>query len=476
MPGILEGATAFDPVARNSIRAARQRGVRLEVWAIDRRSNCLEDHTGVDAATREVDPQLMIDYYYRHREIDGRRFAGFAKREPVLRTFGLARTVEDYQAVLSSELPDQAWRERHVICGGHSLGGPLTRAFASWDFDGNPATTADAGYRQCAGFFGFDTVFAGTMDGRTPVTKADPLTAAVLSASSVLTDQGIRAGVIPSYIDLMGIGPETEALLEGIAGVADYFPDDDWTPLVSQIPRSTTTDQFFHLAGSATWGDYLFSRRSMRDYRYTNLAALGQVMDDNAAVFGLVRSSFGMFDGVPVVRNRLPRDLAKVPLLGQFVQGGSLVLPRRQASKPLIGWANYDELGSSAGKPWAGVTSPSEEVTDAHEFARIVHEGPLDLTEHYFPMRLLVDSFLAEGGDRSGSLRAIRHTDGITRKPRFTVIAGNGLATKAAKVDPHVLLPGYEHLDVLTAAERQNDGRPEGSSQALASFAAKTVR
>lgn len=477
MPGIMEGATAFDPVARNAIRAARTQGTSLEVWALDRRSNCLEDHTGVDAATAARDPQLMLDYYYRGQPINGRRFTGFAKREPILRSFGLARTMEDYRAVLVHELPDQAWREQHVICGGHSLGGPLTRRFASWDFDGNPATTADAGYRQCAGFIGFDTVLSTPLGGGSTPERTDPFTTAALKATNQLVGSGLRGGAVPLYIDVSGIGPETESLLEGIAGAADYFPNDDWTPLVSQIPRSPATDQFFHLTASANWSDYLFTRNSMRDYRFTNLAALGQVMDDNAAVFGLVRASFGVFDGTPLVRNRLPRDFGKIPLLGQFAYGGSLVLPKRSSARPLIGWRDYDEVGDPTGQPWKGVTNAAEEVTDAAEFARIVHEGPLDLTEHYFPMRLLLDSFLADAGDRSGELRAIRHPQGITKKPRFAVIAGNGILAKETKrPDPFILLPGYEHLDVITAAERQNDGQPERSSQTFASFVTQTVR
>jgi hypothetical protein len=476
MPGIMEGATAFDPVARNAIRAAAAQGTSLEVWALDRRSNCLEDHTGIDAATAQRDPQLMLDYYYGGKAIDGQRFAGFAKREPILRSFGLARTMADYRAVLVNELPDQAWREQHVICGGHSLGGPLTRRFASWDFDGNPATTADAGYRQCAGFFGFDTVLGGLLGGAQEPAKADPFTTAALKATNQLIGSGLRGGALPLYIDVSGIGPETESLLEGIAGVADFFPNDDWTPLVSQIPRSPSTDQFFHLTASANWGDYLFTKNSMRDYRFTNLAALGQVMDDNAAVFGLVRASFGIFDGTPLIRNRLPREFGKIPLLGQFAYGGSLVLPKRSSTRPLIGWRNYDEVGDPTGQPWKGITSPAEEVTDARDFARIVHEGPLDLTEHYFPMRLLFDSYLADGGDRSGDLRAIQHPKGILAKPRFTVIAGNGILAKETKrPDPFVLVPGYEHLDVITAAARQNDGQPERSSQTFASFVTQTV-
>ena len=34
-------------------------------------------------------------------------------------------------------------------------------------------------------------------------------------------------------------------------------------------------------------------------------------------------------------------------------------------------------------------------------------------------------------------------------------------------------MPGYNHLDVATAARRQNDGRPEPTSKALAALRAR---
>jgi hypothetical protein len=39
-----------------------------------------------------------------------------------------------------------------------------------------------------------------------------------------------------------------------------------------------------------------------------------------------------------------------------------------------------------------------------------------------------------------------------------------------------LILPGYNHLDVATAAWRQNDGRPEPTSRALAHFSLKAVK
>ncbi|MBJ7470916.1 MAG: hypothetical protein JHD16_06415 [Solirubrobacteraceae bacterium] len=473
MPGFIEGATAFDPVARNTIRESARRGRSIEVWAIDRRANCLEDLTGVDHVEQTGEIDGAIDYYYGKQPLNGQTFTAPFNRAPkVLAEFGIAQTMRDYHAVLTTELPSQPWREDHVICGGHSLGGPLTELYAAWDFDGDKTTTADAGFRQCAGFMGFDTTLSGKLSGGLDGNAAkdpDPLVAGVLQSISDVTVRSLRAGAAPRNIDISGIGPETMMLLDAVSVLASRTPDADWTPALSKIPRSATTDQFFHISGSPNMSRWLFSKDSMREVRYSYMAALGQIMDDNGAVFGLVRSSFGFFDGAPIQRNTLPRDLSKIPIVGQFVAPGELFVPQKLKSKPLVRWKNYDELGSGATQIGRGGTTPAAEVTDARDMARILHEGPTNLIEAWFPTRIMLDQYLIAGGDRSGGLRGLQHPTGVRQKPRFVVIAGDGLrAGGRRQSDPHVTLPGYQHLDVLTAAERQNSGQPEGSSQAFA--------
>src|SRR4051794_15097033 len=67
-PGILEGAGAFDSVARNTIAQAAAQGRHIEFWALDRRSNCLEDHTGLDAGRIARNAHVAVDYYYRNKK------------------------------------------------------------------------------------------------------------------------------------------------------------------------------------------------------------------------------------------------------------------------------------------------------------------------------------------------------------------------------------------------------------------------
>ena len=64
---------------------------------------------------------------------------------------------------MKADIPDQQGRKQKVLCGGHSLGGFITGYFSEWDFDGNRATTDDAGFNQCAGYFALDTAVTSDM-------------------------------------------------------------------------------------------------------------------------------------------------------------------------------------------------------------------------------------------------------------------------------------------------------------------------
>ena len=114
-------------------------------------------------------------------------------------------------------------------------------------------------------------------------------------------------------------------------------------------------------------------------------------------------------------------------------------------------------------------------------------QSPADFTEQYFPTRLLTEGFSAD----AGGFEDIRH-DGPAEKPGLLIQAGDseGNAAAADEGPPlpgdsppndlpfsrEVILPGYNHLDVVTAARKQNDGRPEPSSRTLSKFTLKVVK
>src|SRR5688500_15107064 len=81
MPGIFAGAGSMDLVARNTVRRAARLGRKVEVWTLERRSNCLEDHRGVRAGVETGDPRVSFGYYFEGREVDGKKFPGFADEE-----------------------------------------------------------------------------------------------------------------------------------------------------------------------------------------------------------------------------------------------------------------------------------------------------------------------------------------------------------------------------------------------------------
>jgi hypothetical protein len=83
MPGFLGGGPSFDGIARSVVRRCTEDGFPVEFWAIDRRSNGLEDLTGMNAAEREGDAEIAWGYYFDGAEVDGETFAGYVPQEDV---------------------------------------------------------------------------------------------------------------------------------------------------------------------------------------------------------------------------------------------------------------------------------------------------------------------------------------------------------------------------------------------------------
>ena len=127
-------------------------------------------------------------------------------------------------------------------------------------------------------------------------------------------------------------------------------------------------------------------------------------------------------------------------------------------------------------------------MSDLYQFARVLFEAPADLVEQYFPTRIFGEAISAESGDRSDSLADMRH-DGISKRPAFLIQAGDSEANTGANpstasrgeapnrnpLSGAATLRGYNHIDVTTAAWRQNDGRPERSSTSLADFTCRVL-
>jgi hypothetical protein len=468
-PGILEGAGAFDSVARNTVARAAEQGRHIEFWALDRRSNCLEDHTGIASG----DQHTAVDYYYRGREVDGRTFAGFVGNDRLgwMAKLGIEQTVRDEYDLLAAELPDQHLREQKVLCGGHSLGGVITGYFAAADFDGDPATTADAGYRQCAGYFALDTTVSTSLadlSGSIP----DDTNLPDIGLGYTAVQAGLDSGVLPRSLSApVLLNPETMTLL-AIAGVGAVQNPGGESDLPGYLPSNTNieaTNRFLFSKDAAT---FLTGSPAVKDFRLTNAAVLGALMDDNSVPLAFLQSSVGFFDGGPVADQNFPvaNGAAKQPGL----YGTQYKAIPEQPHGPLYTWRNYDRVGaaddpgyrSADGTPF---TNAGEEVTDIGELARSLAEQPLDFTEQYFPTKLVTDLELATSPQVK---QLLVHPEGLKARPTLTVLAGDGLLAGRVPSGLHpVVADGYQHLDVLTAARVQNNGRPEPVSTNLARFA-----
>lgn len=135
MPGFLGGAGSFDRLARELVASSIAAGEPIEVWAIDRRANLMEDVLGLDAAEGAGNPEIAKGYYRGSDTIAGTRFAGYLRQEEVgyMSEWGLTTHVEDVRALI--ERVPEVDRVEHVFLMGHSLGGSFAETFAAWRFE-----------------------------------------------------------------------------------------------------------------------------------------------------------------------------------------------------------------------------------------------------------------------------------------------------------------------------------------------------
>ena len=134
-PGTSASSTYFKPLADDIVRKTHG---RWQVWAVERRENQLEDHSVLDKFKRgQANSQQLFDYYLGwlvnssitdHFDLIPDSEVAFG------RGWGMNVEIEDLNRVVK-----EAGRfGRRVVLGGHSLGGSITTAYATWDFNGKP--------------------------------------------------------------------------------------------------------------------------------------------------------------------------------------------------------------------------------------------------------------------------------------------------------------------------------------------------
>jgi hypothetical protein len=180
-PGTSASAAYFAPLARTVVGKAKN----WQVWAVERRENLLEDHSVLNRLKAgKATGKKLFDYYLNfttdksikdHFQFIPDSKVGFARQ------WGMKTEVGDLRRVV---LLAQKRHARKVVVGGHSLGGSITTAYATWDFNGV------AGARGLAGL-----VFIDGGSGPTPVTadQANQSLSDLNSGTPWLTFGGIPA-------------------------------------------------------------------------------------------------------------------------------------------------------------------------------------------------------------------------------------------------------------------------------------------
>jgi hypothetical protein len=179
-PGTSASAAYFAPLAKTIVEKAPS----WQVWAVERRENLLEDHSVLDRAKDGAATGLELFNYYLGFLTDSTVTTHFQfipdADVAFAREWGMRVELEDLRVVVKAAKK----RGRRVVLGGHSLGGSITTAYATWDFDGTP------GFRGISGL-----VFIDGGSGPTPVTpeQATASLQALQAGSPWLSFGGIPA-------------------------------------------------------------------------------------------------------------------------------------------------------------------------------------------------------------------------------------------------------------------------------------------
>jgi pimeloyl-ACP methyl ester carboxylesterase len=469
IPGFLGGAATFDPLARDLVRAF---GGKLEVWAVDRRSNQLEDRRGAlharAATSRAIEEGVR--FYFSPVDLDGDgqddppfRLPDASGGESDFRRleqddvrffahWGVDTYVRDWK-LLVDEARARVGDRGLVLFGGHSMGTTWAGVFAAYDFDPGPGVLA--GHDLIDGL----VLLEGGGPGA-PAPDAPDL------AGYQARIRGLRANGGPEvylsslfgFVDPVDLGAAGE--LNGVAGLV--FPTE---PAVLQRTQ---------LFGG-------FPIALILSAPMTNRALVGFFLDDDFSTNAAFSASMGFSDNAGNLTNPF----------ASFLPGDFYVAVNEPGS-PARTWKNFDDSTlptcppnePTLDEPGVGCAildhgprpRPDEaprrwgverEVTDVKVLLRTLFETT-NASEWYFVSgRVSLD--LGYGRDSSAlgdeSLLAVTRNADMDA-PILAIGGSNGLTPSEAAFSDYlgsvatpsgeqriVILEGYSHLDVVSATD-----------------------
>jgi hypothetical protein len=156
-PGTSAGATYFVPLAKWITSTAPG----WQVWSVERRENLLEDQSRLNQAKQgKLSADGLFNYYLgwlKDPSISPHFQIPAATAYPYAKRWGMNVAVGDLHRIIAKA----AKLGGKVVLGGHSLGGGVVTAYASWDFGGKPGADGLAGLVYIdGGSFGSETAAA----------------------------------------------------------------------------------------------------------------------------------------------------------------------------------------------------------------------------------------------------------------------------------------------------------------------------
>ena len=140
-PGTSAGGAYFVPLAKWITSSLPG----WQVWSVERRENLLEDQSMLNKAKRhQINGTQLFNYYLgflanksikKHFQFIPNASVAFAKR------WGMQVAVGDLHRVIAAARKLGG----KVVLGGHSLGGSVVTAYATWNFNGKPGADDLAG-------------------------------------------------------------------------------------------------------------------------------------------------------------------------------------------------------------------------------------------------------------------------------------------------------------------------------------------
>ncbi len=393
VPGIFGGATSFDPLARQLVASVPG----LEVWAVDRRANALEDRRAAIESLEASDPTPAYEFYVANAgKADGFRLVP-PDEVRFMAYWGLTVHLRDLHEIVK-EAGEKAPR---VILGGHSLGASLVSFYAAYDF--GDAGEADPGYAHIDGLVLLDGAL-----GRT--------------GGFARADRGLSIGPFR----LVATAAELEA------GEGNPYFTAAFSPKLYARSEAKALLALLEPLELAPPG--------LEDFPATNRAVLGLSRDDQYGPSPIFSVSIGDAVGATFDGN----------LVAVLLDGWEGVY-----SKSVAGVADgYAYVDWTPG-------DGARERTDLGTFVRAWALPETNYSEWYFPVRLLIDTLALDVtlADEPGFVpnAEVPTPTLVLGASRGLLPSLDGFAAyAAARVGSpfsSVILPGLTHADVTTARD-----------------------